>query len=190
MMWVYYCQNGEELKNGENSIVELVYLRPVWIEDNQEYTSGVIEIRIVAVDFIEKLTENNEFSKDETQFLIPIGEKVKEKGYYIDERPPEDDEKKHFLNKADIYVPESFGLTTLLHWIKLYLMIQGYPITGFKETDYDKFANDINFILRVFSIDNAKKFEPDFGPEWWKTTHQKEPDKNAIESLLKQINQN
>jgi len=190
MKWVYYCKNEDKLKSGDNSIVELVYMRPVWIENNQEYTSGVIELRIVAVDFIETLSDKGEFSNDEIEFLKPIGEKVKEKGYYIDENPPDDDEKRHFLNKADIYVAESFNLTKLHQWMKLYLMIQGYPFSAFEATNYDKFANDVNFILRVFSIDNAKKFEPDFGPEWWKSNHQKQPDRNAIESLLKQIFQN
>lgn len=191
MKWVYHIgKMGDNLKEGSYIGVSLVYLRPVWVEDGKEYTSGVIELRITSMNYMDQLITNEKFSEEEVKFLNPIREKVEESGYQIDENTLKKDEQKHYLNKADIFVAENFNLQMLLKWVELYLTIQGYPFSELEETDYGKFANEVNPLLRIFSIDNVKKFEPEFGPEWWKSTHKKKPDPKTIESLIKQINRN
>ncbi len=188
MKWIYHAARADN--QTDKAGVELVYLRPVWTEDHQEFTSGVIELRITSMEYINKLSEEGEFSEEETRFLNPIRDEVMQKDYYIDEIQPEEDERNHYLHKADLYVAENFDMQRLLQWVQLYLSLQGYPFTTFEATDFEKFANDVNPILRIFSPDTVKKYESSFGPEWWKSTHKKKPDKKAIESLLKLIHRN
>jgi hypothetical protein len=44
----------------------------------------------------------------------------------------------------------------------------GYPCGQIEPGSYDKyFAADTNPLLRIFSIENARKYENLFGKEWW-----------------------
>jgi hypothetical protein len=190
MKWIYHPARADYMKDGEYNDVAMVYLRPVWIEDKQELTSGVVVLRIISINYVDQMIANGKFSDEEINFLNPIREKVRHQDYFIEETQLEEDEHNHILNKADIYVAENFDRQKMLMWLHLFLTIQGYPFTNFEESDYQKFANDVNPILRIFSLDNVKKFESEFGAEWWKSTYKKKPDQKAIELLLKQINKN
>ena len=119
------------------------------------------------------LSEEN-FNEEEREFLYTAIENTGSKEYYIDEWELAEEDKDIYLNRADIYVQKPFDLQNLLHWVKIYFTVKGYPCNELDETDFESFAFEINPVLRVFSMDNVKRFEDKFGSEWWKKkcTHQ------------------
>ena len=190
MKWVYNIPNANTWREDRTTGIQKILLRPVWVEKDLEYTSGIVELRVTALQFIDELINLKKLDDEEISFFNNIRTEIADKPYYIDEQKLENDEKEYYLNRADLYILQNCNLAKLLQWIKIYLAIQGYPCSVIEETDFDKFAMDVNPILRIFSLDNAKKFETQFGVEWWKTKYTHQSDKELIRTLLQQLYKN
>jgi hypothetical protein len=190
MKWIYHIQSSAQWQDDGKAGIQAILLRPVWMEDGKEYTSGIVDLLITSIKHIKASLETKDFDKEEKEYLNSIFEKITNKPYLIEEQELDSDDKNIYLNKDDIYVQERFAFEELLHWVKIYFAIKGYPCAAFQETDFDNFAFDVNPILRVFSVDNAKRFEDKFGPEWWKKKQQHKSDKELINRLLDELGKN
>jgi len=167
MKWIYNIQNDKVWREDGTTGIQAILLRPVWEEYGKTYTSGIVDLQLTAIEYINNLLSEGVFNEDETEFLYEIIEKTGGKEYHIDELELTEDSKEIYLNRAEIYIQKSFDLQNLLHWVKIYFTVKGYPCNEFEETDFGSFAFDANPFLRALS-DGVKRFEDKLGSEWWK----------------------
>ncbi len=190
MKWLYNIQNKKVWQKDGTTGIQAILLRPVWKEEDNTYTSAIVDLKVTSTKYLMRSLAQKEFDEKEKAFINKIIQKTSIKDYYIDESDLANDEKSIYLNRAEIYVHENFNIKQLLNWVKIYFAINGYPCDEFEETEFETFAFDVNPILRIFSVDNVKRFEDKFGHEWWKNKYKHKSDKALINKLLKNISDN
>ena len=159
MKWLYNIPNTKTWKEDGTTGIQNILLRPVWVENNAEYTSGIVDLRITALEYIHEAQKQKTFEPDEIAFFNDLNEKLLDKDYLVVEEELDTDDQRYYLNRVSLYVQKPFNIEQLLNWVRLYFAINGYPCTEIEETDFDTFAFDVSPIMRVFSIDNVKRFE-------------------------------
>jgi hypothetical protein len=138
------------------------------------YTSGVVDFRIAALDLIEYVQSVGKVGKEEQDFCNELRIKLANKEYYINDPEVNDDYKRNYLSQPIMYVIHKFDLEDLFNWIRIYFDFKGYPCDSFEEAGFENFAFDVNPVLRIFSMDNVKKFEMQLGTEWWKSKKERD----------------
>jgi hypothetical protein len=141
-------------------------LARAWMENEngEQMVSNIIELNVFAMDFYFGLPDN---PLSTPQYQQIYHEELEKKDYFMEEI--EIDEKEDYmLKRCALYLKgEKFDKVALLQWLSTCLSIWGFEQSDFEETDMTGFA-EMNFVLQMFSIKNAQKFEDKFGKEWWK----------------------
>jgi hypothetical protein len=188
MKWLYNVPNSYSYNEDGSTSIQSILLRPVWTEHGKTFTSGIVQLNINALEIINQF--QRQFEPDELAFFKELNESMVEKDYGIYELELNNDEKRYYLNRVEVYVIKPYTLEQLLHWSRLYLAINGYPCTSIEETTYDDFALDVNPIFRAFDKNRIKKFENRLGYDEWRSKYKRKSDTDLIETLIRNISKN
>lgn len=191
MKWYYIIYNNNILHEYGTTGILNILLRPVWIENGDFCTLGVVDFNILALDLIDQVQPHVTLVKRKPNSFDEIRSRLVDKEYYIQEQKLDDDEKKHYINRLDMYVINKFDLEGLFTWIRTYFVVRGYPCNDFEETSFEDFAMDVDPTWNIYNMkNNVKKSEAQFGPEWNKSEHKNTPDMGWVDKLLETIIKN
>ena len=181
MEWVYSIQNNNVWDESGKAESQRILLRPVWYEQGAKYTSGIVDLKIMSIRYLKSIFFKLE--EDKRALLSEKIERMGNKKYFIDELDIEPDEREIYLNDAEMYVQNSFNIGQMLNIVKVYLANSRHVCSSLEETDFENFAFDVNPILRMFRIKNAKKYEAELGVEWWKSNREAKSNIKPINNL-------
>ncbi len=163
MKWIYHYK-AQWLASGRNP-VQTIYLRPViFNEKGQKMVGKIVQLNLVALEHYLG-TEDNPFDHAPVREIYE--KHVCSQGYYIEEEPvPEGND--HHLAYATIYLgQQEFDEAELFEWADKFFILKGYLKTEYEKATANDFL-ELNPLMRLFSMENAKKFEGVFGKDWWK----------------------
>ncbi|MGB0931247.1 MAG: hypothetical protein ACPGVB_10750 [Chitinophagales bacterium] len=170
MHWIYHTQQKWQAEE-EVAVAQKVFLRAVGEETEEgKMVSDIIEMNVFGMDYYFGL-ENNPLAEPKYQQIY--FEELDKKDYYLEEMEMSEGEQTYMMNRTALYLKKRwFSKMELLEWVKTYLSILGLPCTGFEEEDMMAFY-ELNPLLQMFSLENAKRFEGKLGKEWWKRNDKK-----------------
>jgi len=135
-------------------------------EEGEEMVGNIFKLTIIAMEFYSTL-EENPIEEDEELSRI-YHEELRTKDYHILDRELSEGED-HLLSNTEIYLKQaSFSREEAFEWIDKLFVIKGFPKSEMEEGSINDFL-ELNPIMRLFSLDNVKKFEDELGEEWWKS---------------------
>jgi hypothetical protein len=191
MNWIYHIRN-ERWFEDKTSAIQNLYLRPRIVDDNNELLTGkIIDFSLMALKPLFERNIEEVINDEECQRIYHT--ELTQKSYCIQEDSIPESEKSYYLNWATIYIVDSFDRNQMLNWVRIYFAIKGYPCENLEQGTFENFAADTDPFMRMFSIENVKKYEPKFGKEWWKNKADNvKPsiDNELIAKLLNEINNN
>ena len=166
MKWIYELHAPWVIApDNAGQPAQTAYIRPTIInEKGQTMVGNIVEVMVIAADFY--FGNPNDRLDDEEGNRIYF-EELTNKDYYILER--EVNQEEHYrMAYAEVYLKqEGFTQEEFFDWIKSFFSIKGYPLEELEEAKNNEFL-DMNPIMRMFSEENARKFEDQFGKDWWK----------------------
>jgi hypothetical protein len=164
MNWLYHCKKPWRA-NGTTPAQQLLLRGFVQTDqENELEVTNIVELNLLALDFYFQLPDN---PLADPKYQRIYFEELDKKDYFLEEYPI-DERQDYMLKRAVLYLRQAdFDLSGLLDWARTCLSIWGLPHDEFEEADMMSFS-ELDPILRMFSLENAKKFEDKLGKEWWK----------------------
>ena len=166
MKWIYMLRAPWVLSS-ENAgqPAQTVYLRPIMTnEEGETMVGNITEVMVIAAEFYFGHAEDMLDDDDGQRIYF---EELANKDYYILER--EVNQEEHYrMAYAEIYLKkEGFDKEEFFEWVRSFFSIKGYPCDELEEGRNEEFL-DMDPFLRMFTLENVKKYEDKFGKEWWK----------------------
>jgi len=166
MHWLYHIKHPWQ-SNGNPA--QEIYVRAVDPEtsgEEERLASKIIQIYVFALDFYFLQAKENPLDNEKGNYIYAT--ELSKKDFYIEDMEVQE-EADYLLRKAVIYLKtDRFDEEELLSWIRTYLSIEGFPFGSFEQEDFGTFS-EMNPLLRIFSLENVRKFEDKLGKEWWKS---------------------
>ena len=166
MKWIYLLHApwvGEETPAGQP--VQTAYLRPTIINEAGEPMVGhIVEVMVIALEYYFRDPQNMIDDDEARQIYF---EELAHQDYHLLHREVTPEE--HYrMALTDVYLKkEGFTPEEFFEWVRSVFSIKGYPLDELVEGKQEEFL-DMNPLLRMFSEENARKFEDKFGKDWWK----------------------
>ncbi|MGB3778200.1 MAG: hypothetical protein WA960_07560 [Tunicatimonas sp.] len=166
MKWIYtlHAPWTDEQKTAGRP-VQTAYLRPTIVNEAGEPMVGnIVEVMVVGLEYYYKDPQNLLDSDEAKRIYF---EELANQDYYLLHRDVSQED--HYrMAMVDVYLKkETFTPDEFWEWIHSVLKIKGYPLDELVEGKQEDFL-DMNPLLRMFSEENARKFEDKFGKDWWK----------------------
>ena len=165
IIWVYEF-NKDWPNEDQERAVEKILIRPTYKNEEGEPLVGkILEFTFYALEYFNNL-ENNPI-KEHEELLDIYYNKLNNDNYYILDREIEDDDD-YFIVRTDVYLKDiSFTKKEVFEWVDKLFILKGLEKPELTEADAEHFM-DLNPIMQLFSLKNVKKFEGQFGKDWWK----------------------
>ncbi|MGB3851775.1 MAG: hypothetical protein WA958_17535 [Tunicatimonas sp.] len=166
MEWIYILEApwGDEPKKAGRP-VQTAYLRPRMVNEAGETMVGnIVEVMVVGLEYYYRDPQNLLDSDEAKRIYF---KELANQDYYLLHRDVNQED--HYrMSMVDVYLKkETFTPDEFWEWIHSVFKIKGYPLEKLVKGKQEDFL-DMNPLLRMFSVENARKFEDKFGKDWWK----------------------
>ena len=143
MKWIYYFDNKWD-KNGQD-YYRRVYFRPIKTAENGKLmTSYMIIIDVFAVEKMMEQRQKIALSEKESKELLDVYfDKLKDKDYHFTKKWKPKGHEHYLLCGGSLFLKvKGFNKADLLHWIKVFLQIEGMPCDSLEETERSSFSDE------------------------------------------------
>jgi aminopeptidase C len=158
MKWIYHVTKSWDAKG--YAPAQQVLMRAIQEDAAGDLqASNIIELNVFAMEFYFNLAANP-FKDSKYQKIF--WEELEKKDYFLEELEisPQAD---FMFKRVALYLKcERFENSALQQWLVVCLQIWGFEQSAIEETSIMSFA-ETNPLLKLFSGDNAEKFEKLFG---------------------------